>query len=256
MTHDEVVTTILEDAPAVAVVRLTRPEKRNALTSTGIQQLRRAVCDALADRSVRCLIITGEGSHFCSGADMHTFQALRNSAPEDLQRFMDEWSNLLLLMLRAPKPIITYVNGPVSGGGSHLVLCSDIVLASERASFTLTGVDIGSAAILGTVMFPLAVGLRRAMTAGLMPGPIAATVARDMGIWSEVLPEERAFPRVVALAKKVSTRNPQALTITKRMINQMALGLTGVVDLSTTLGMTTIVSSAERWLQERESTDE
>jgi enoyl-CoA hydratase len=119
----------------VAVITLQRPEKRNALTVELCDLLRDAVRTATGD-DARVLVITGEGSSFCSGADL---DAVYSDA------FRDSLYDMLHTVADAPVPVVAAVNGPAIGAGTQLALAADLRVAAPTAVFAIPTAKIGLA---------------------------------------------------------------------------------------------------------------
>ena len=118
---------------------LNRPEKRNALSRRGLEQLSQAFHDLHQERRVRAVILTGSGTAFCSGLDLAEIQESRqhDNALQQWHEDAVQYKDLLEQMLLFPKPIIAAVNGPAVAGGAGLVLAADIVVAAPEARFGL-----------------------------------------------------------------------------------------------------------------------
>src|SRR5262245_61861225 len=126
---------------AVGTVVLNRPGRRNALTRAMIGQLHEALADLRQEKRVRAVVLTGAGSAFCAGMDVHEMHASDKLPDAEKQQewgeLYEEYRELVVQMLELPKPIIASVNGPAVAGGAGLVLASDIVVACPAAQFGL-----------------------------------------------------------------------------------------------------------------------
>src|SRR5271170_7047990 len=125
-------------APAGTII-LNRAAKRNALSRALLAELSQALDDLHLERRVRAVILTGSGPAFCAGMDLG--EMLDSSRQDDAyaQWHSDAvvYLDLLLKMLRFPKPLVAAVNGPAMAGGAGLLLACDIVVAAETATFGL-----------------------------------------------------------------------------------------------------------------------
>ncbi|MBA3020898.1 enoyl-CoA hydratase [Propionicimonas sp.] len=111
----------------VALLTLNRPERRNALNIELCNAIREAATDA-ADAGVRAIVVTGEGSSFCSGADLSGVYG---------QAFIDALYGMLHGLSQLPVPLIAAVNGPAIGGGAQLAIACDLRVASAAAQFAV-----------------------------------------------------------------------------------------------------------------------
>ncbi len=131
-----------------AWIRLNRPEKRNALSGLLIAEVYEHIQAANADDAVRCIVITGNGPGFCSGADLKDDRGLPGGRAVT-------YPELLAAIQDSPKPVIAAVNGPAFAGGLGLVAASDIAITVETAQFSFSEVRIGAIpAIIAVVCLP------------------------------------------------------------------------------------------------------
>src|SRR4030095_1500424 len=118
-------------------ILLNRPDKRNALSRQLLTDLAQALGDLHQERKVRAVILTGAGTSFCAGMDLHELMADESLPVTEQQQqwgeLFDDYRELVMQMLQLPKPIIASVNGPAVAGGAGLVLASDIVVATATA---------------------------------------------------------------------------------------------------------------------------
>lgn len=208
-------TVVLIEHPAEGVVllRLNRPEARNALDMS----LRRAIADALdaaaADPAVRAAVITGNEKAFAAGADL---KELVDAGPIDLhlRGAAQIWDRIAAF----PKPLIAAVNGVALGGGCELALHCDIILAGEGARFGQPEVRLG---ILpggsGTQRLFRAVGKYKALLLILTGEIVGAEEASDMGLVSRVLPDDEVVAKAIEMAAAIATLPPLAVQMAKEV---------------------------------------
>lgn len=179
-------TIALSIADDIAVLRLDRPEKMNALNT----QMRAEITDAVTHgaRNARVLVLTGEGRAFCSGQDLSDGG---NAANLDLERVLrDEYVPMLRAITECPIPTISAVNGPAAGAGANLALAADVVIATQSAVFLQAFTRIGLIPDAGgTYWLPRQVGAAKAMGAALFAEPISADQASAWGMIWESLPD-------------------------------------------------------------------
>jgi len=214
------------DGP-VAVIRLNRPDRMNALTLVLENELRAAVERADADLAVRAIVLTGEGRAFCAGMDMDELEVL---PPDDIER--KDWMRPYDMNRRADyqtrysyfpsatKPIISAINGAAAGLGLVMALYSDFRLASEKAVFATAFAKRGLIAEHGIAwILPRVVGHANAIDLLLTSRKIDAEEARAMGLVSRVLPPDELMPAAMALAISLSTEvSPRSVRVMKRQI--------------------------------------
>lgn len=201
---------------------LRRPEKRNALTRLMLLQLQQAFEDLHQERRVRAVILTGAGTTFCAGTDLAELEAtLRTGdALEQWHRDTVQLKQLIETMLRFPKPIIAAVNGPALGVGAGLVLASDIVLGTPEATFGLPEPRHGLVAGMLSPLLAFRVGAGIAAQLLLSAAAVSATEARERGIFHQIVPFEQAWAAAHDQAVQCARSAPEALQLTKRMLNE------------------------------------
>ena len=201
---------------------LNRPKKRNALTRELIAQLAQGLEDLRHERRVRAVVLSGSGTAFCSGMDLHEMQqtAARPNAKELWRDDAVAYRDLIEAMLRLPKPIIATVNGPAVAGGAGLVLACDIVLAAPEAKFGLPEPKRGIVAGLVAPLLNFRLGGGRAAYLLLSAQLVAAEEAFRMGIYHELMPGEKLWPRAHQMAGEIAACAPEAILLTKRMLNE------------------------------------
>lgn len=207
-----VVTT--ETHGATAVIRLNRPEARNAVSQELAEALEAAVDAVEADDTVWTAVLTGNGPAFCAGADL---KAISSGAGVRLGTERSGFAGFVLH--DRSKPVIAAVEGPAVAGGTEIVLACDLVVAATSATFGLPEVKRSLvAAAGGTVRLPRAVPLKIAMEIALTGDPIDAARAHDLGLVNEVCADGSALDRALLLAERVNANAPLAVRATRRAV--------------------------------------
>ncbi len=230
---------------AVGTIVLNRPGRRNALTRTMLGQLQEALEDLHQERRVRAVILTGAGSAFCAGMDVHEMHASDKLPDAEKQQEWGElyeaYRDLVVQMLELPKPIIASVNGPAVAGGAGLVLASDIVVACPAAQLGLPETRRGLVAGVVTPLLAFRVGggaaARVLLTSSLYP----AEEAFRLGIYHEMIDEARLWARCVQLGEECAAGAPEAVQLSKRLLYE-TIG----EQLSTQLNVGAAISATSR----------
>lgn len=204
----------------VAVLTINRPERLNSLNTDVIREMIDAV-DTIRDgvSSARCLVLTGAGRGFSSGADLSGGGAGdgggRSSGPVDAGKVLETHFNVLLERLFAlPVPFVTAVNGPAAGAGCSYGLAGDIIVAAKSAYFLQAFVNIGLVPDVGsTWMLPRMAGRARATRMMMLGERIPAAQAYEWGMVSEVVEDAELMPRTMEIAKKLAAGPTKALTL-------------------------------------------
>lgn len=208
--------------PGLALLRLNRPSRLNALSDEMVAELSRTL-DALAtERELRVLVLTGEGRGFCTGFDL----ALAERAPhEDEWGEAEAWSarqesfGAVVTKLRALRaPVIAAVNGPANGAGLGIALACEIRIASEAAAFNSAFVKVGmSSCDIGVSwLLPRAVGTSHAFEMMLTGRMVDAAEAARIGLVSEVVEPDALLPRAWEIARSIAANSALGVWLTKR----------------------------------------
>jgi enoyl-CoA hydratase/carnithine racemase len=218
-----------EESGGVGVVRLSRPERLNALTFESYRELTEAFGE-LGDRpGVRVVLLTGTGRAFCSGGDVEEIIGpLLAMNAEELLNFTRLTGRLIGSMRLLRKPIVAGLNGTTCGAGAVMALASDFRVASERAkiAFLFTRVGLSGADMGAAYLLPRVVGLSQA-TSLLMRGHfITAEEAHRIGLYHEVVTDEELPQAARKLAEELAAGPPLGLQMTKEMlVREDSMGL-------------------------------
>jgi 2-(1,2-epoxy-1,2-dihydrophenyl)acetyl-CoA isomerase len=208
---------IEHSAAAVATVTIARPDRLNALSAQTVDELRAAV-DETGRSGARCLLLTGEGRGFSSGADLATGGGL----PDDVGASLEKHFNPLLEALFAlPIPVVAAVNGPCAGAGCSLALAADIVVAARSAYFLQAFVNIGLIPDAGaTWLLPRLAGRARAMEMMMLGERIPADKALDWGMIARVVEDEALASEAQALATRLALGPTVALGLIRKLARE------------------------------------
>lgn len=211
---------------SVVLLRLNRPQQRNAVNSELREELRAAMRQFANDPGLRVAIITGAGDKaFCAGADLKEM-AGRDGGEPPLDYFAefgpDDW---------IPKPVITAVNGAAYAGGFRMAQFGDLCIAAETASFAISEARWSRGAPWAA---PLTRMLPRRIVAELLltAQPITAERAHQLGLVNEVVPRERLEERAWELAGMIADNAPLSVTAGKWLIRsagEMGISATAAV---------------------------
>lgn len=212
----------IQESGGILTLRLNRPEKRNALNAEMVDALHRALQEAGTRSSVRVILLRGEGSDFCAGADLAELE--RITALGDDENFADAMrlGDLLLLMRRHPHPIVAAVQGRALAGGCGLATACDLILASESAELGYPEVRLGFVPAMVMAILRQKVGEGTAFEMVSLGRRISAREAHRMGLVNQVFPPEEFESGVQALLKELAERPPEAITLTKGLLYEQA----------------------------------
>jgi enoyl-CoA hydratase len=198
----------------VEVLRMNRPEARNAMSPELSQAMEDALDAVELDATVGAVVITGTGPIFCAGADLKVVASGRG---REIDTPKGGFGGLVRRDL--PKPVIAAVNGPALAGGFELVLACDLVVAADTASFGLPEVKRGLLAAGGGPIrlakrLPLATALEMVMTGDQMP----VARAYELGLVNRVVPADAVLDEAVALAERIDENSPTAVRVGRRLL--------------------------------------
>jgi 2-(1,2-epoxy-1,2-dihydrophenyl)acetyl-CoA isomerase len=209
---------------AVARLTLNRPQALNAWDEQLAQELRHAVERLAEDDAVRCLVITGRGRAFSSGADVRAgFPATSEGHPDIHTRLVEVHHPIITGVREMAKPVIAAVNGPAAGIGCSLALACDFVIAAESSYLMLAFVRIGLAPDGGASAFVAArAGFGRGLEMALLGEPVAARQALEWGLINRVVADEELDGAATALAARLAEGPTRAYAAAKREFNAWA----------------------------------
>lgn len=199
----------------VVTATITNPELKNALDNTGFDALFRLADEVSRNQDDRCLVLTGAGDAFCSGADISALGLSTHPL-----HFMRDTHSAVLALHRIPKPVVAKVNGVAAGIGLSLALGCDLVVASDQARFTTVFAKRGLNVDGGlSWLLPRIVGLQKAKQLTYLSEMLSAADAERMGLVTKVVPHDQLDAKVDELAAKLVAGPPLALSLNKTLLN-------------------------------------
>jgi enoyl-CoA hydratase/carnithine racemase len=202
----------------VVTLRLDEPSRRNALDASLAAALRSAVADVAADDSVRCVVVTGTGGAFCSGADLG---GLLSADVGVLARreMLGAYYRTFLDLRELSVPTVAAVNGAAIGAGLNLALCCDLRVCAESARLGATFVRLGIVPGGGaTWLLTRLVGPERAAHLVLTGSVVSAAEAVALGLASAAVPDASLAAEVDALTARIAANAPAAVRAAKRSL--------------------------------------
>ncbi len=206
------------DGRGVCTLTLNRPERRNALDESLIEVLLNRLEEIERDPALRVVILTGAGKAFSGGGDLHWMRTRAEADQEANQRSAGHLAELMHRLNSLSKPTLARINGSAYGGGTGLVCCCDIVIASEEATFAFTETRLGLAPAVITPYVITAIGIRQARRYLLSGEPIGSHEARQIGLVHQVVPNDRLNEAVEAQVAHLLKGGPEALAGCKRLV--------------------------------------
>jgi methylglutaconyl-CoA hydratase len=211
-------------SPGVALVTMSRPAVFNAFDEAMIGELDATFAALADDKSVRVIVLAGDGKHFSAGADLQWMQRASMASEawnlEDARRF----AAMLARIEACPKPTVARVQGAALGGGVGLACACDIAIAADNASFSVSEAKFG---ILPAVIGPYvtnAVGKRQAKRLALTMARIGAAEALSIGLVQQVVPADALDAAIDVMCSELLAGGPQAQAEIKQLFAQLSVG--------------------------------
>ncbi len=210
---------MLEIDQSLAVITFNTPERANVLDLTMAHAFAAAVEQIAGDKSVRAVLITAAGKHFCAGGDIKAFADTSRPLPEILQELLDPVHEAMKMLTLLPVPVVCAINGPVGGGGIGFALCGDIVLAAEsmklRGGYSAIGLtpDVG-----GSWFVTRRAGAAKAKEVFLTNRPFSSAECLAIGLVDQVHPDSELPHAARKLAQQLAQGPAQAQARIKALI--------------------------------------
>ena len=201
---------------SVLTITLNRPDVLNALNASVHAGIYGGLSEA-RDPAVRAVVVTGAGRGFCVGQDLQEF---RTGAGDVAANLRQNYHRNVLAIRRLEKPVIAAVNGPAAGAGMSLALACDVRIAADAAAFVPAFINIGLVPDMGGTYFTTRLlGPARAfqwMTSGRR---LRAAEALDLGLVSEVVPDDQLAARAGELAAELAAMPTRGIALSKRLFD-------------------------------------
>lgn len=199
----------------VRLVVIDRADKRNALTREMVRTLRDRVAEADGDRSVRGVVITGEGSSFSAGVDVGEFAS---GTPDSARALVEMLKDLCGQIRNLSKPVAVAVRGHCLGGALEMALAADFRVCAADARFGMPEVTVGLPSVIDAALLMQYVGLGRAKEMLLTGEPIGAEQALAWGLVNRVVEPDELVSSAAALVGQVAAHHPSTVRAQKELI--------------------------------------
>lgn len=210
---------IVSNNNGVCELKMNRPEVFNSFNKAMALSLQTALDNCASDKSVRAIVIIGEGKAFCAGQDLA--EATDPNGPE-LRSIVKEHYNPIIKKIREiEKPVIGAVNGVAAGAGANIALACDMVIAKESASFIQAFSKIGLIPDSGGTFFlPRIIGMQKALALMMTGDKVMAKEAEAMNMIYKAVGDDVFDEEVAKLAGKLAKMPTRGLGLTKKAVNQ------------------------------------
>lgn len=242
----------------VATVTLNRPEKKNAMSWVMFREIKDAFDRAGDDSSVRCLVVTGAGGAFCSGADLTDPENMVTTSFEaqDRMRFVHSVARSIVT---CPTPTIAKVSGVAAGAGCNIALCCDLVVATDNAVFAELFVKRGLVVDFGgSWALTRNLPLNKAKELALLGESISGHQADELGLLNRLCRDDEIDAVVKDLAERLAAMPPRTVSLIKENLNRASeRSIEAVLD-SESVGQSLLLGSEDTreavmaWIEKRE----
>jgi len=214
------------DQQGIATLTLNRPKQYNALSEELLAELQSALEAIEQDATVRVVVIAGNGPAFCAGHDLKQMRATPTQAYYD--KLFAQCGTMMMTLARIPQPVIAKVHGIATAAGCQLVAQCDLAVASDKAKFAVSGINVGLFCSTPSVSLGRNVTRKQAMEMLLTGDFIDAATACDRGLINSFAAPDKLDDAVNELAHKIMAKSPVAVSMGKRMFyKQMEMGMEG-----------------------------
>lgn len=209
---------LIHTESAICTLTLSRPDKKNSLTSFMYDEIAQAIAQAKENSDVKVLVIQGSETVFCAGNDISDFiQNPPDSAKAPVFKFIES-------LLGFHKPLIAGVCGPAVGIGTTMLFHCDLVYAGDNAVFSMPFVNLGICPeAASSLLVPNVMGYQRAAQALLLGEPFMAEAALEVGLVNQILPPTELKAFVQRQAAKIAQKPMRSLIETKRLLKAHSL---------------------------------
>lgn len=206
----------------VLTLTFDRPEVGNAFNQDVLTELHQQIKSAEQNPDIRCILLTGEGKHFCTGGDLNYMKASIELSKEENQQQARELADTLTALYTCSKPIIAHAKGACFGGGVGILACCDVVFAESNTQACLSEIKVGLVPATISPFVIEAIGARQARRYFISAEVMNAETAQSLGLIHEILQEGKQTSQLEAFFDQLNQAGPEAITACKRLIQTVS----------------------------------
>jgi enoyl-CoA hydratase/carnithine racemase len=205
---------------ATLVLTLSDPATRNTLSPQASAAGIEALNVAESSEEIRCVVLRGDGAHFCSGGNLQRLAHTRTIGPDEQRQSIERFHGFIEALRTFPKPVIAAVEGYAAGGGFSLALACDLIVAAEDAKFVMSYAKVGLSPD-GGGSWHLAQALPRALALQLvwLAEPLGAQQLQAHGLVNQVVPAGQTLDAALKLGERLAAMSPDAVAGAKELIS-------------------------------------
>lgn len=203
---------LVDTKDGAATITINRPPM-NVMNIATMREMGAAIKDRLADPGVKILVITASGNRaFSAGVDV------ADHVPERMKDMLDSFDSIITSLLYSEKLTLAVVNGMALGGGLEVILCCDMVLASEKAAFAAPEIKLGMFAGIGAILLARLAPMRKAIEIICSGDNISAREAEIAGLVNKVVPEESLEAEKAKFIARFTANSGIAMKMAKKTV--------------------------------------
>lgn len=207
-----------DDQQSICTLTLNRPDKFNALSAALIEALTTQLEAIREDPNVRVVVIKANGRAFCVGHDLKEMR--EGDDPKLIKQLFSDCGAMMQRLEQLPQPVIASVHAVATAAGCQLVAACDLAVASEKAKFAVSGINLGLFCSTPAVALSRNLGRKQALEMLLTGDFIDAATAKSYGLVNQVVPAEQLDEAVAAMAGKIAAKPPEAVKMGKALFYQ------------------------------------
>jgi len=220
------------DANGVTTLTLNQPKKFNVLSREMMSEIQSALEQIGQDRSVRVIVLAGNGKAFCAGHDLK--QMMADADETAMRALFKQCSKLMVTLTKTPQPIIARIHGIATAAGCQLVAQCDLAVAASNATFATSGIGVGLYCGTPSVAVTRNLPRKQAMELLLTGEFIDAPKALQYGLVNRVCELERLDEEINQLAKQIAAKGPAFISMGKELFySQIEHGIEAAYEMAT-----------------------
>jgi len=204
-----------DDQQGICTLTLNRPDKFNALSAAMIEALTAQLDAIREDTQVRVVVIKANGRAFCVGHDLKEMR--EGDDPKLIKQLFSNCGAMMQRLESLPQPVIASVHAVATAAGCQLVAACDLAVASEKAKFAVSGINLGLFCSTPAVALSRNLGRKQALEMLLTGDFIDAATAKSYGLVNQVVPADQLEQAVTTMAEKIAAKPPEAVKMGKEL---------------------------------------
>ena len=204
---------LYEEIDGIAILTLNRPKQQNSLSSNLMNELLKKLNDIKNNKKIKVVTIFSNGNNFCAGHDLKELKI--DKSEQRFKELFELCSELMLNIVKLPKPVIAGVQGIATAAGCQLVASCDLAIASNNSKFATPGVNIGLFCSTPMVAVSRNVNRKQTMEMLLLGEFISPLKAQEIGLINKIVSDKNLKEETIKMAKIIASKSPTTVAIGK-----------------------------------------